>query len=199
MWWEWHVCKIWQSKVPFFFVRWGYAGHTRLSDAIALLPSSKVASKHCRNMAQRFTLDLSTPENLWASSVGKTSEGLDWLGTLSIQEIKFKRSSVWQDVFDYQIHMVVAGLRLYQANLYGLLICQDYESFPAISCRNKLMPVASASPSSSKITVFWSALLIAGIKAGETTSLKKPRHLPRQSRSIPPTPEWPAGSNEAST
>ena len=97
MWWEWHVCKIWQSKVPLFlFVRWGYASHKRLSDAIALLPSSRVASKHCRNMAQRSTLDLSTPENLWASSLGKTSEGLDWLGTLSIHEIKFKRSSVWQ-------------------------------------------------------------------------------------------------------
>ena len=69
--------KSGNQKCRFFFVRWGYAGHTRLSDAIALLPSSKVASKHCRNMAQRFTLDLSTPENLWASSVGKTSEGLD--------------------------------------------------------------------------------------------------------------------------
>ena len=97
VWWDRHARKLWQLKAPLFlFVRWGYAGHKRLSDAIALLPSSSVASKHCRHMAHRSTLDLSTPKNLCASSLGKTWEGLDWLGTLSMQEIKFNRSSVRQ-------------------------------------------------------------------------------------------------------
>ena len=80
-------------------------------------------------MAHRSTSDLSTPKNLWASSLGRTSEGLDWLGIFFIQEIKFSFSSVpAANMFDDQIHMVIAGLTLDQARLDGLIICEDYQS-----------------------------------------------------------------------
>jgi hypothetical protein len=61
---------------------------------------------------------------------------------------------------------------------------------------NECNATATAKPSSSKIIVSWSFLLMRSTRAGDTTSLKQPTHFPLKSKA---TPEWPSGSNAAST
>ena len=193
------------KRTLFSFWKWGICGDTHPhSRAFSPVLGSGVSTKadHLTSDFQislGFTRTLSAPSKTATTSLDKTSEGLLWLGTLSIHRGMSKPSSTSKMTLIMSSLLSLADHVLRKEPLTDSLSVNrtTFRDFKKL-CHD-LTAARTAIVSNSCITVFCPLDMISSNVSLSTLSLKKNKVFFDMSTTMPPRPLYLSLSNDAST